>query len=192
MNRSRLINLLIFIATIIILIVAFHIPGNGALSPVDFNKSLPKPPAEAYQFSLFHTGVFEVAKVFGRSPGCESADAELITETNDAAVKAGLDPRIAASVIATESGCNPYAVSSRGAIGLMQVMVPVWKSKFDFAGEVNLLNPKDNIKVGTKILSDLVYMYGTAEGIRRYNGLGTNCSTCDGSYVHKIMSEGRK
>jgi soluble lytic murein transglycosylase-like protein len=150
------------------------------------------PPAEAYKFSLYHTGVFEVAKVFGRSPGCDNADADLITDTNDAAIRAGIDPRIMAAVIVNESGCNQYAISSRGAVGLMQVNVAIWKNLYDFKGNVNLLNRHDNLQVGAQILSRLVYAYGVNEGIRRYNGLGVDCSTCDPSYVQKILNTVRK
>jgi hypothetical protein len=191
MTRKQIIDLLIFVACIIMIFFALK-PAHSADFDITFNRHSPLPPTEAYQYSLYHTGVFEVAKVFGRSPGCESADADLITETNDAAVKSGLDPRIAAAVIATESSCNQYAISNRGAIGLMQVNVSVWKNQFDFAGDVNLLNRHDNIQTGTKILARLVYTYGINDGIRRYSGLGVNCPSCDPMYVQKILSLGMK
>lgn len=191
MKRKHVIDLLILVACILVIFFALK-PAHSADFDITFNKHYPLPPAEAYNFSLYHTGVFEVAKVFGRSPGCDSADDDLITETNDAAVKAGIDPRIAAAVIATESGCNQYAISNRGAIGLMQVNVSIWKGQFDFAGNVNLLNRRDNIQTGTKILARLVYVYGINEGIRRYNGLGESCASCDPMYVQKILTLGRK
>jgi len=154
------------------------------------NRFYPRPPK--LEFSLYRTGPLEVAKVFGRSSGCQDADPELILETSSAALKTGLDPRIAAATIAVESNCNPYAVSKEGALGLMQVHVKTWRTEYDFS-EVNLLNQHDNLQVGTEILSGLVRDYGVQEGIHRYNGLGVNCASCDSTYVIKILSlAGRK
>lgn len=164
-----------------------------ALTPDDFQTKAPRPPAQAYQYSIQRTGPFEVAKIFGRSVGCQQADVDLIQDTTKAALDVGLDPRIIASIVAVESGCNQFAVSGRGAIGLMQIMVPIWKDKYDFTGPINLLNQRDNLKVGSEILANLVMMYGLEEGIHRYNGLGVNCPSCDTGYASKILSlSGRK
>lgn len=161
---------------------------------VTLNKRFaPIPPTFAYEYSLYRTAPIEVAKVFGRSTGCANTDAEFITEVGNTAVHNGLDPRIAAATIAVESGCNDFAISSRGAVGLMQIHISSWKSKYDFGGKVNLLNRHDNVKVGTEILSKLVQQYGVVEGLHRYNGLGEGCETCDPGYAAKILSlAGRK
>lgn len=82
-----------------------------------------------------------------------------------------LDAKLAASVISEESNCDSLAVSSRGAIGLMQVMPRVWKRRFDFS-RINLFNPQENLNIGIKILADLVQQYGEHEALERYQGLG--------------------
>jgi len=57
------------------------------------------------------------------------------------AVPLGLDPNLVAAVMMTESGGNPNAKSSRGAIGLMQIV----------GGS---LDPDTNVRQGTQILAD--------------------------------------
>lgn len=193
MSRRNIENLLIFVILVLIIIIALILPAHGAaMQPMSvYSGRLPKPPMNALEYSIFRTGPFEVAKVFGRSQACMNADFDLIQFTSDAAATAGLDPRIAASIIATESGCNQFAVSSRGALGLMQVMANTWKSRFDFGGDINLLNRKDNIKVGVTILADLVRNYGVLEGTRRYNGLGVLSADYDASYTNKVLTLAR-
>src|ERR1700675_2154565 len=152
MTRKRIIDLIIFALAVLAIYLSFAIGTvHGSVSEYEFpvfHMQTPKPPTMAYEFGIYHDGPFEVAKVFGRSQGCQSADGELIKFTSDTALKAGVDPRIVASIIAVESGCNQFAVSSRGALGLMQVEAGVWKNHFDFGGDVNLFNPQDNIKTG--------------------------------------------
>lgn len=137
--------------------------------------------------SKAYVAALDVARVFGRSAGCAEADAKLITNVANEAVKAELDPRILAATIAVESGCNQYATSTKGAIGLTQVMPKIWKDKYNFEHDYNLLNPTDNVRVGASILSSLIKQYGTTNGLRRYNGLGVDCESCDAGYPDKIM-----
>src|SRR5579863_4849258 len=69
----------------------------------------------------------DVARVFGRSSGCAEASPVLIGQIANESIKVGLDPRILAATIAIESNCNPWATSSKGAIGLTQVVAATWK-----------------------------------------------------------------
>ena len=67
-----------------------------------------------------------------------------------------LDPDLVKAVIEIESGWNPRAVSSRGAIGLMQLMP-------DTAMDMGVRNPYDpeqNIEGGVKYLKRLVDRFG--------------------------------
>ena len=139
-----------------------------------------------------YVAALDVARVFGRAPGCADADSKLITDIATEAINDNLDPRILAATVAVESACDPFAVSPRGAIGLTQVVPRVWKAKFDFT-HVNLLNPAENLHAGATILSDLIKQYGVAGGVRRYQGTGVACPSCDDSYVPKILAlAGRK
>lgn len=174
------------LATSLLLGAAFAADNNEHVAALKAHKFVPVPPASAYAFSEWRNMPLEVAKVFGRSTGCQDASPGLINLVSRISLGEGIDPRITAATIATESQCNPYAISTKGAVGLMQVRVSTWRGKFDFGGRVNLLNTEDNIKTGTAILASFVKQYGTAEGVRRYNGLGVGCDTCDAQYVSKV------
>lgn len=178
----------------VVLLAIFSLPSFGGnyadmstLVQLMLAKQIPQPPALAFRYSLFKTAPLEVAKVFGRTPGCADADADLIQATAKAAIEAGLDPAIAAATVGVESGCNAFAVSSKGAIGIMQIMPKVWMSKYDFAGSVNLFNREDNLRVGAQIEAGLIAEFGVDGGIRRYNGTGVGCDTCDAGYTSKIL-----
>ncbi len=147
----------------------------------------------ADKFTKQYIATIDVARVFGRSQGCAEADPKLIDAIAAEALASELDPRIFAATVAVESGCDPFAVSKRGAIGLTQIMPRIWRDKFDFAGSVNLLNPHDNLHAGAVIEGGLIKQYGVASGVRRYNGTGVGCPDCDGEYVNKILAlAGRK
>lgn len=63
-----------------------------------------------------------------------------------------LDPALLRSIIATESGFNPKAVSSKGARGLMQLM-PATAARL---GVSNAFDPEQNIKGGAKHFRSLL------------------------------------
>ena len=67
----------------------------------------------------------------------------------------GLSPDLVRAVIQAESGFNPRAVSSKGAIGLMQLMPAT-------AGELGVsdpFRPDDNIRAGVSYLAQLMARY---------------------------------
>jgi soluble lytic murein transglycosylase-like protein len=83
--------------------------------------------------------------------------------------KYNLDPRLIASVMIVESRGNPFAISGKDAIGIMQIHLPTWGSTADREG-VNLLKIEDNIDFGARILKNYVREFGLWEGVKRYNG----------------------
>ncbi|AKM00565.1 MULTISPECIES: lytic transglycosylase domain-containing protein [Burkholderia cepacia complex] len=100
----------------------------------------------------------------------------------------GLDPLLLLSVMAIESGFNPYAESGVGAKGLMQVMSKVHSDKFEyFGGTDTALQPLANLQVGALVLKDCIARGGSlANGLRLYNG-STNPD--DTAYGSKVMAE---
>lgn len=76
-----------------------------------------------------------------------------------------LDPYLVASVLHTESTARPWAVSPKGAVGLMQVM-PHMYALFDLAGNITTI--ESNIEAGCVILSDNIRRLGENEGILAY------------------------
>jgi soluble lytic murein transglycosylase-like protein len=79
----------------------------------------------------------------------------------EAAVRHGVHPALVMGLAWWESGWNPTAVSSAGAIGIMQVM-PATAAADGPAllnRTVNLLDPGDNIDMGTAILRNNLDRY---------------------------------
>jgi len=74
----------------------------------------------------------------------------------------GLDPALVAAVIQVESHFDPFAVSSAGASGLMQLMLPTARWLLEKGPEpkkvrpAHLFNPVFNIELGTGYLAHLM------------------------------------
>jgi soluble lytic murein transglycosylase-like protein len=73
-----------------------------------------------------------------------------------ASAKYGVDADLVKAVIQNESAYNPSAVSSAGAIGLMQLM----PATADNLGVENPLDPAQNIDGGVKLLRELLNQFG--------------------------------
>lgn len=82
-----------------------------------------------------------------------------------AAAKAGLDPRLLAAVVWTESGFRPDAVSSAGAIGLTQLMPGTAEGL-----GVDPADPVQNLNGGARFLASMIRRFGSLElGLAAYN-----------------------
>lgn len=83
---------------------------------------------------------------------------------------AGLSPQIVLAVIQVESAFKADAVSSAGALGLMQVM-PFWKNVIG-RPEDNLLDPGLNLRYGCTILAHYLQRENgdLTRALARYNG----------------------
>lgn len=103
-----------------------------------------------------------------------------------------LDPLLILSVMAIESGLNPFAESPVGAQGLMQVMSKVHQEKFEDLGGIKAaLNPVANIKVGALILKDYVSRGGSVEaGLKMY--VGAAAFENDSGYGSRVLAEYRR
>lgn len=103
-----------------------------------------------------------------------------------------IDPILILSVMAIESGFNPFAESPVGAQGLMQVMSKVHQEKFQEMGGIKAaLNPVANIKVGALILKDYVTRGGSVEaGLKLYVGAAE--FETDSGYGSRVLTEYRR
>ncbi len=74
-----------------------------------------------------------------------------------AAAKHQIDPKLLHAVIQAESAYNPSAVSSAGAVGLMQLM-PDTARRY---GVYDRLDAEQNVDAGTRYLKDLLAMFNS-------------------------------
>lgn len=90
-----------------------------------------------------------------------------------------MDKSIIYSIINTESHFNKNAVSSKGAVGLMQIMFSTAKEVSGKIGlsEFDLKNPEDNILIGTAYISELIKRFDNLDvAICAYNAGPSNVS----------------
>jgi hypothetical protein len=85
--------------------------------------------------------------------------------------KYDVDPYLVTSILLVESSGNPFAISGRDAVGIMQIHVPTWGSLVDME-KINLFRVEDNIDLGARILKDYTRRYGLWDGVMRYLGAG--------------------
>jgi len=115
--------------------------------------------------------------------------AALVAEAYETGKANGVDPTLVLAVIAVESSFNPFAQSSVGAQGLMQVMTSVHSDKYEyFGGQYAAFDPKTNLRVGVQVLREYISRTGSVEaGLRWYVGAANLPS--DGGYVEKVLAE---
>jgi hypothetical protein len=103
--------------------------------------------------------------------------------------RAGVDPTLILAVMAVESSFNPFAQSSVGAQGLMQVLTRVHDDKYEgFGGAHAAFDPVTNLKVGVQILRDYITRTGSVEGGLRYYVGAANLPD-DGGYAARVLAE---
>ena len=100
-----------------------------------------------------------------------------------------LDPMLILAIMAIESSFNPFAQSSVGAQGLMQVMTKVHTDKYEtFGGQHAAFDPVTNLKVGVKVLKECIARAGSIEGGLKYYVGAANLES-DGGYAAKVLAE---
>lgn len=113
----------------------------------------------------------------------------LVQEAWTIGQRARLDPTLILAIMAIESSFNPFAQSSVGAQGLMQVMTRVHVEKYEpFGGSHAAFDPISNLRVGVQVLRECIARAGGIEaGLRWYVGAANTGN--DGGYKDKVMAE---
>jgi Transglycosylase SLT domain len=113
----------------------------------------------------------------------------LVQEAWSIGERARLDPTLILAIMAIESSFNPFAQSSVGAQGLMQVMTRIHDDKYEAFGGVHAaFDPVTNLRVGVMVLKECIRRAGSVEeGLRYYVGAAIHGQ--DGGYVAKVLFE---
>ncbi len=113
----------------------------------------------------------------------------LVTEAWQVGARVGLEPTLILAIMAVESSFNPFAQSSVGAQGLMQVMTRIHDDKYEaFGGNFAAFDPVTNLRVGVQVLRECIARAGSVEaGLRFYVGAAN--LDHDGGYAAKVLAE---
>lgn len=88
----------------------------------------------------------------------------------EAARRFDIPERWIRAVMAAESDSDPFAVSPKGAMGLMQIMPATWEELRDRYGlGEDAFDPRDNILAGAAYLAELFDLYGSPGFLAAYN-----------------------
>lgn len=150
---------------------------------------------------------FLAAALFGCAPAFGQAAAEqaqpraidIAAHVAEASQRFGIPENWIYAVMRTESAGRIGAVSSAGAMGLMQLMPGTWaRQRARFGLGADPFDPRDNIMAGTSYLRELYDSYGASGFLAAYNaGPGRYEQWRDGSrplpaetraYVAKIAT----
>ena len=139
-------------------------------------------------------GVIEVELEFLETHGVpDTPFGGLIYET---ARRYGINPHLVAAVVRAESAFDPYAVSSKGASGLLQLM-PATAQRFGLPAK-DIFDPKRNLDAGVRYMSWLSERFdgSTTLVLAGYNAGEVNVDRYEGvppfretqTYIRRIYS----
>jgi len=184
-NSSRLGSLVILTAA---LVVVFPEPIASVL-PVDIKEqSLQQADSRASVMSI-GPAVRSMDEFLKHHEVGETNRSRLAESIVTTARKYNLNPRLIASIMIVESRGNPFAISGKYAIGIMQIHLPTWGYAADREG-INLFKIEDNIDFGARILQNYIRQSGLWEGVKRYNGFVPDNPASEHSaeeYVAKVQ-----
>lgn len=130
-------------------------------------------------FVLPRPARMEGAPLAAREPECEPLpEGEVRSLAGQAASRAGLDADLVINVMRQESGFRPCAVSSKGAMGLMQLM----PSTADDLGVKDSFDPLENVDAGARFLKQLLTRYNgdVFKAVSAYNAGPARVDAADG------------
>ena len=121
---------------------------------------------------------FLAAALFGCAPALGQAVAEkeqprsvdIASHVSEASQRFGIPEQWIYAVMRTESAGRIAAVSSAGAMGLMQLMPGTWaRQRARFGLGADPFDPRDNILAGTSYLREMYDSYGATGMLVAYN-----------------------
>ena len=95
------------------------------------------------------------------------------------------------AIMAIESKFNPFTSGTQGAVGLMQIDPDAHTSELaPFGGRLAVFDPLTNLRVGTRLLQDLMLQSETIEETLRQYAAASG-QTDEGLYVERVLAEQR-
>lgn len=157
--------------------IAEPVPEGSARATAANLAELPRPQAQLAQW---------IARRYRVAPEPMGA---LVQEAFSVGQRVGLDPTLILAIMAIESSFNPFAQSTVGAQGLMQVLTKVHDEKFEpFGGKHAAFDPISNLRVGVQVLKECIQRAGSVqEGLRNY--VGAALLENDGGYAARVVAE---
>jgi soluble lytic murein transglycosylase-like protein len=102
-----------------------------------------------------------------------------------------IQPTLILAVMAVESGFNPFARGSQGAMGLMQIEPSAHEDTLSqFGGKLAAFDPLTNLRIGARLLQSSIQQAGSVEdGLRQYAQASGQPN--DSAYVERVLTEQR-
>lgn len=118
--------------------------------------------------------------------------ANLVVEAWQLGHNSQLPPTLILSVMAVESGFNPFALGSQGARGLMQVAPGEQADTLAaFGGPLALFDPLTNLRLGARLLQAMVLQGGDLESGLRLYAQASGQANAQG-YAERVLSEAQQ
>ncbi|MBB3332126.1 soluble lytic murein transglycosylase-like protein [Halomonas campaniensis] len=150
-------------------LVVQALPATPATLRTTLDDSLaaPRDPAQIWAARQWHNAMEPALSRFVQDPALRT---ELLQRIYLEARLAGLPPALVLAVIQVESAFRADAVSSAGAVGLMQIM-PFWIRELGLPAD-DLKDPWRNLRYGTTILAHYLAVErgDFTRALARYNG----------------------
>ena len=113
----------------------------------------------------------------------------LVAEAWTVGQNSQLPPTLILAVMAVESGFNPFAKGTQGAMGLMQIEPETHAEELQmFGGRLAAFDPLTNLRLGARFLQANIQASGSTEDGLRLYALASG-QTNDEAYVGRVMAE---
>jgi hypothetical protein len=112
----------------------------------------------------------------------------LVAEAFQLGERAQIAPTLILAIVAIESNFNPYAQSALGGQGLMHILPDKQSDKLEsFGGPMATFDPLSNLRVGVKVLHDLVVQNGSIDaGLAAY---AEATKSRESNYLDRVWQE---
>jgi hypothetical protein len=161
----------LLILTVVLSSFVFAFPVTTGIALTDFTLSEVGPAlAESIPSPKPKADVSAAVQKLLERYGVEKERLVRVTEAiMTSSAKYRVDPKLVAAIVIVESRANPFAVSDKTSVGVMQIHLHTWKEIAE-AENINLFNIEENVDFGVRILRDYIAGNGIWEGVARYKG----------------------